>query len=64
MSDVIVKMKMSQQAAGAMYMKNIRLEDKVEELNRKLLQIGEYSCEENDKLYGDALHNINCVLSE
>lgn len=64
MSDVIVKMKMSQQAAGAMYMKNIRLEDKIKELTNKLLQIGEYSSEENDELYGDALHNINCVLSE
>ena len=64
MSNVNVKMRMSPAKAGALYMKSIRLEDKVDELTKKLKEIQGYSngVFDDESEMADALYNINCVL--
>ncbi len=62
MGDVTVKIKMSQAAAGALYMKSLKQEDTIKELQGKIADIYEIASADNDEdLMGDALHDIACL---
>ena len=64
MSDVIVKMKLTQKQAGALYMKNIALENHVKLLQNKINKIYDECHPEDEDLMGDSLHAISCICTE